>query len=354
VTNRFLLVGFLAGTLLLTACNPNQAPGQSATPTVAVATPPPQPHYNALSGVIAPDGQVLAVKIDDTDAAHPQIALEHADVVYVEQVEGGLTRLAAIFSSKIPAQIGPVRSARISDIDLLAQYGKVAFAYSGAQRRMLPVIAAANLVNLGAERESASLYPRDRSRIAPVNLLVNARELMAMAPEAVSAHSVGWHFGAAPTGGKPVISVSVSWPTSRYKATWSATAKRWLLAHDRTRDLAASGIHLGPATLVIQQVLIHPSPYGDKLGNNTPKSDTIGTGKGWILRDGMSYAAIWSRLSAVDGTHWQLADGSEILFAPGPIWVFLADSGRLPLFQRPAPVVSTLAPTATPSSSVTK
>jgi hypothetical protein len=353
VTNRFLFGVFLAGTLLLTACTPNHPTGQSAIPTVTAVTPPP-PHYNALSGGIAPDGQVLAVKIDDTDAAHPQIALEHADVVYVEQVEGGLTRIAAIFSSKIPAQIGPVRSARISDIDLLAQYGKVAFAYSGAQRRMLPVIAAANLVNLGAERESASLYPRDRSRIAPVNLLVNARELLAVAPDAVSAHSVGWHFGAATIGGKPVISVSVSWPASRYQATWSATEKRWLLAHDRTRDLAASGVHLGPATLVIQQVLIHPSLYGDKLGNNTPKSETIGTGTGWILRDGMSYAASWSRLSAVDGTHWRLADGSEILFAPGTVWVFLADSGKLPLFRRPVPVVGTSTPSPTPSSSVTK
>ena len=71
--------------------------------TASTPPPPPPPHYNALSGRIAPDGQVLAVKIDDTEAAHPQIGLEEADVVYVEQVEGGLTRLAAIFSSKIPA-----------------------------------------------------------------------------------------------------------------------------------------------------------------------------------------------------------------------------------------------------------
>ena len=81
--------------------------------------------------------------------AHPQIGLEDADVVYIEQVEGGLTRLAAVFSSTIPVRIGPVRSARISDIDILSQYGRVAFAYSGAQRKLLPVITAANLQDLG-------------------------------------------------------------------------------------------------------------------------------------------------------------------------------------------------------------
>lgn len=354
MNRRLLAVSFISA-LLVAACSSPQSTSQSVWPsptTTTTAAPP--PHYNALSGRLGPDGQVLAVKVDDTDAAHPQINLEDADVVYVEQVEGGLTRLAAIFSSKIPAQIGPVRSARISDIDLLAQYGKVAFAYSGAQRRMLPVIAAANLVNMGAERESAKLYPRDSSRSAPVNLLVNAQEVLAKASDAVSAHNVGWSFGAAPNVGKEVLSVSVTWPASRYKAIWSASERRWLLEHDRTGDLAASGAHLGPATLIIQQVRIHASPYGDKLGNNTPMSETVGTGTGWILREGKAYAATWTRTSMNDGTHWRSADGTEIRLAPGPIWVFLTDSSRAPLFEVPAPVPSDSAPSSTPSASVTK
>jgi hypothetical protein len=353
VTNRRLILSCLASSLLLVACTSNQSSVQSATPTSSVITPPP-PHYNALSGRIGPDGQVLAVKVDDTDAAHPQIGIDDADVVYVEQVEGGLTRLAAIFSSSIPAQIGPVRSARISDIDLLGQYGKVAFAYSGAQSRMLPIIAAANLVNLGAERESSSLYPRDRSRTPPVNLLVNAPELLARAPDAVSAHTVGWSFGSPPISGKPVISVTVTWPASRYQATWSENEKRWLLTHDRSPDLAASGYHLGPSTLVIQQVYLHPSPYVDKLGNNTPMSETIGTGTGWILRNGQSFAATWTRTSMADGTHWRLVDSTEIRFAPGSIWVFLSDRSKTPFFDVPVPPTASSSASATPSSSVTK
>ena len=349
--NRRLLLTGLSTALLLVACSSPQSSPIGAT-TASTPPPPPPPHYNALSGRIAPDGQVLAVKIDDTEAAHPQIGLEDADVVYVEQVEGGLTRLATIFSSKIPARIGPVRSARISDIDLLAQYGKVAFAYSGAQRKMLPIIAAANLFNLGAQRESPVFYPRDFARVAPVNLILKAPQLLAKAPSAVRAHNVGWSFGSAPLGGKPLISVMVVWPTSRYRAIWSSVEKRWLLEHDRSPDLAASGVHLGPSTLVIQQVQIHPSQFGDKRGNNTPKSETIGTGQGWILRDGNSYAATWSRTGMADGTHWKLTDGTEILFAAGPIWVFLADSAKSPKFERPVPVV--ISPAATPTTSVSK
>ena len=80
-----------------------------------------EPTYNSLSGREGSDGEVLVVKIDDTTAARPQIGIDLADIVYIEQVEGGLTRLAAVFSSEIPTLIGPIRRARISAIDILAQ-----------------------------------------------------------------------------------------------------------------------------------------------------------------------------------------------------------------------------------------
>ena len=133
---------------------------------------------NSISGRIGSDGPILVVKIDDTFAAHPQAGLEDADVVYIEQVEGGLTRLAAVFSSKIPDVIGPVRSARISDIELLEQFGRVAFAYSGAQSKLLPVIAEANLENLGAQRQGRDIYANDLARVAPTAMMLQAKTLM--------------------------------------------------------------------------------------------------------------------------------------------------------------------------------
>ena len=163
---------------------------------------------NVLSGREGTNGPVLAVKIDDTNAAHPQIGLEDADVVYIEQVEGGLTRLAAIFSSVIPERVGPVRSARISDIDILSQYGRVAFAYSGAQKKLLPVINAANLQNLGAQAQPPSIYTTDPNRIQPFAMVLRADLLMAKVVEKnyqiTPAKNVGWSFGDAPEGGKPL------------------------------------------------------------------------------------------------------------------------------------------------------
>jgi len=298
--------------------------------------------HNLISGRAGGNGPILVVKVDDTPQAHPQIGIDQADVVYIEQVEGGLTRLATVFSSVIPTRIGPVRSARISDIDLIAQYGHVAFAYSGAQAKLFPVIAAANLENLGAQRESEVLYTRDPARLAPVDMVLRADLLMAKLAQQniaiATAKSPGWNFGVAPVGGNPIISVAMKWPANAYTATWSASESRWLMYHLGTPDLADGGKQLGPTTLVIQMVSITPSIYHDKFGGVTPFSATVGQGTGYILRDGKVFAGQWNRVDAASGTTWTSSDGTPILFAPGQVWVALTDS--TPIFTLPVPSAS--------------
>jgi hypothetical protein len=298
---------------------------------------PEKANTNVLSGRDGVNGQVLVVKIDDTTQAHPQVGLEDADIVYIEQVEGGLTRLAAIFSSTIPQRIGPVRSARISDIDILSQFGRVAFAYSGAQRKLLPVIAATNLQDLGAQRQSSTIYTTDPNRIPPYAMILRADLLMEKIVEknyAIdSAKSVGFEFGELPEGGVPTETAVMHWPAARYSATWSDDQARWLLSHNTSVNYAESGVVLGPTTLVIQLVSITPSEYKDKVGGVTPFSQTVGTGKAYVLRDGQRFATTWSRASSESGTTFTLPDGSVMQFDPGQIWIALTD--REPDFTSP-------------------
>jgi len=285
--------------------------------------------YNSLSGREGIDGPILAVKIDDTSLARPQIGIEEADVVYIEQVEGGLTRLAAIFSSAIPQNIGPIRSARISDIDILAQFGKVIFAFSGAQRAMLTVISNSNLWDYGAQRSSPVIYTRDETRRSPYDMVLRGDLLLAKVQgdyrDVAISKSVGWSFGQAPEGGVAIDSVALRWPASKYEATWSNSEKRWLLSNSGVANFAASGKQLGPTTFVIQNVQMSDSIFRGSDGSYTPLSETVGTGTGYILRDGRSFKANWNRPSAAVGTTWTLADGSEIKFAPGSVWVALTD-----------------------------
>jgi hypothetical protein len=340
--SKAIVIATAVSLLALTSCSSvKKTLHISSSPTPKVIT------YNSISGRVGTDGPVLVVKVDDTTQAHPQVGLEKADLVYIEEVEGGLTRLAAVFSSEIPTQVGPVRSARISDIDLLSQYGHVAFAYSGAQTKMLPVIASANLENLGAQRESSALYTRDESRIAPVNMILRADLLMSKVVDRniSTSKNMGWTFGPVPAGGQPIVSVKLKWPANHYSAVWSPTQSRWLLIHANNPDLASDGSQLGPTTLVIQLVSITPSQYHDKFGGVTPFSATIGSGTGYVLRNGFAFAAKWNRPDAASGTSWTLPDGTPIPFAGGQVWVALTDS--LPVFTLPASPSASASPTPT-------
>ena len=292
---------------------------------------------NSLSGLPGGDGPILVVKLDDTRSAHPQIGIEAADIVYIEQVEGGLTRLAAVFSSNIPQLIGPVRSARVSDIELLAQFGRVGFAYSGAQSKLRPVLAAANLENASAERNSSTIYTTDPTRVQPYAMVLRAdlllESLNAKGVKLAESKSVGWNFGDAPDGGKVVTDIHLSWPASSYDAHWSEKEERWVLDHSGNPNFADSGVRLGATTLVIQKVAMTDSIYKDKVGGVTPFSPTVGTGEGYIARDGKVFKALWNRPTEESGTKWTTVDGAEISFKKGQIWVALMD--KEPIFTEP-------------------
>ena len=332
--NKFaFLLATIASAALLTSC------GVSASHTSDGAHASSGTGTNALTGLAGTNGPALFVKVDDSSAGHPQVGLSSADVIYIEQVEGGLTRLAAVFSNQLPPEIGPVRSARISDIDLMAQYGRVALAFSGAQTLFLPVLDAANIEDVGADHEPPSIYSRDNSRQAPTNMFVDAKALLNKSITTehrtiVTAHSVGWNFGATPAGGVPISGVTLKWPAATYQAEWSASQSRWLLSFDGQPDLDNTNTQLGSPTLVIQNVSITPSIYHDHLGSYTPLSQTVGTGTGYLLRDGSEYPINWSRPTADSPTTWTLANGQPAPFHTGQVWIALTD--QAPIFT-PSP-----------------
>ncbi len=233
---RVRLLSAAAGSVLvlaLAACSGGTSGGPAAQPSATSPsespTPSPTPtqvQRSLLSGRAgAKDGPVLAVKLDNTSFANPHSGLKQADVVYVEEVEGGLTRYAAIYSSEIPTAIGPIRSARITDIDLLAQYGKVAFAYSGAQTKLRPVIAGANLYDVSGDR-GAFGYWRQSGRQAPYDFFGNGQKLLARAPQAAVARDVGFRFATdVPAGGQPVTRVVANYPSARMAFSWDAASR---------------------------------------------------------------------------------------------------------------------------------
>ncbi|WP_149183011.1 DUF3048 domain-containing protein [Streptomyces sp. TRM49041] len=315
----------LALALLLGQCSSPQSGGGSSvtSPPASPAVTPTPASVSPFTGLPGRVGPVLAVKIDNVRAARPHTGLGAADIVYVEQVEAGLTRLLAVYSSQEPPRVGPVRSARESDVELLRQFGRPALAYSGVQSALKGLIQDAPLYPLPPERAPAA-YVRDPGRPAPHNLYLRPERALAAAPDADKARDIGFRFGAAPEGGRQVDEQTVRFPAARYSFTWSAPEKRWLVSMDGTAASTTDGKRLGPKTLVVQNVTVRPSEFKDSGGNVTPYTETVGSGTALVLRDGKAHEARWSRPAATDGTTFTTPAGAPLAFAPGQVWVVLA------------------------------
>ncbi len=325
----------LAVVLLLTLTGnpvpvrPVAAPTPKPTPHVTPKpkpTPKPGPLLSPFTGEpIKELGPVLAVKVDNIVNARPQTGLQSADIIYVIPVEGGLTRFMAIFSSHFPPVVGPVRSARQSDLDILYQYGKPAFAWSGATPHLVPFILRAPLVNLYALQVGG--YYRDPDRVAPYNLYADVPTLLSEAKGASKASDIGFRFGSAQSGGTPASSYSVNFPAASYDFRWSATDGRWLVWMDGAPAMATEGGQLGGATVIVQYTQIATSRF-EEYGGRPPYAKSVGSGTAVVLRNGQAYTVHWSRPTLESGTTYTLPDGQRMLFAPGQVWVVLAPENQ--------------------------
>jgi hypothetical protein len=265
---------------------------------------------------------VLAVKIDNIVYARPQTGLTRADIVYVLPVEGGLSRFLAVFSSGYPPVAGPVRSAREDDLQVLAQFGRPAFAYSGATPALLRYIQhSARIVDLYAG--TARGYYRDTSRVAPYNLYAHTPQLLVQAPGASRARGIGFRFGPPPPGGNVTRSASVSYPAASFRFTWSAAKGGWLVSMDGTPAVSTDGGPLAPATVVIQHTTVRTSRFLE-YGKPPPFADSVGSGTAEVLRDGKAWMTHWSRPDPDAGTTFTTASGQPMTFAAGQVWIVLA------------------------------
>ncbi len=115
---------------------------------------------------------MIVTKVDNTSSSAPQVGLGSADLVVEELVEGGYTRLAAFYYSKVPANIGPVRSMRASDIGIVPEGATVVT--SGAAPVTIKRINGAGIPWI---TEGAAGVYRETSRSAPYNLFAQLGDI---------------------------------------------------------------------------------------------------------------------------------------------------------------------------------
>ncbi|MQA15735.1 MAG: DUF3048 domain-containing protein [Pseudonocardiaceae bacterium] len=304
---RSAVVAVLA--LLLAGCT-------AAPPSPPPAPPPVSPLTGLPTDLAAP---VLIVKIDNVGSARPQTGLMAADLVYVEPVEGGVSRLAAVYQSQVPPVVGPVRSIRRTDLQLVANFGRPALAFSGQAPQLRPLIDQSAAVDVSAPPRPDA-YSRQGPHSAPHNLYANARRL---APAGAPPVDIGFEFGPTPKGGQPVEATSVSYASTQIGIEWAPAQRRWVFTMDGTPLTAAKGDRPGAATVVLQRVEARPTDIADATGTTSSFARTVGGGEAVVLRNGHAVQGTWSRPAPHTPTTFNRPDGSPLPFASGPVWVVL-------------------------------
>ena len=295
----------------------------SASPSPKPALPPPIGPPGHYSGIATkPGSPVLAIKIENTVAGRPQAGVNSADLVYVEQVEGGLTRLLAIYNSRLPPMIGPVRSARSDNTQLLGQFGPVAFAYSGAQPAVLAVVAASNLVDVGYNDES-QLYTLLPGRYAPENLFVDPAKLLAV-KHGIGAKDIGLRFSQTPPPGPAATSAAVGYPAAKFVFGYDAASRGYTITQDGTLLRGLDNKLESAKNIVVQNIQQVVSGEVDVLGNATPANVTTGSGSATLYRNGRAIPLHWSRGSDTSSTYYSYeGTGKRMVLNPGTTWIML-------------------------------
>src|ERR1700690_1077393 len=155
----------------------------TTTTTITTTTTMPHRRTAALTGLPDPTAvtkrrSALTIKMDNTPQAHPQYGANQAAVGYEEIVEGGITRLAAIFNSNLPTEVGPVRSVRRTDREIVFPIGGI-FAFSGGAQYAVASIETAPVKLFDQSTAGGAMF-RDPKRPPPHNLFANAAALMRM------------------------------------------------------------------------------------------------------------------------------------------------------------------------------
>jgi len=302
-------------------------PSASATPPSTSPSPTATPLVATLDGRPTPRGQVVVIKVDNSPTARSlQTGFAHAPVVYQEVIEGDATRFAAVFVGRGSPEIGPIRSARDTDIELFAEYGAIVFGFSGANAHVLAHVDASPLIPVPQERYAAAYTLRGR-RAEAFNFYTSTSRLIDAEPHrGVGVRDVGFRFGPQPTGGTVVTrDVTVAFNGASYVTFhYDRSRHGWALTQNGRAMQLADGSVVVPQNIIVQFVPVVRGRYSDVLGNNSPDTHSIGTGRAVVFRDGKRYDGMWKRPTRGVGTHFVAADGNDILLRPGgQTWVLL-------------------------------
>ncbi len=321
------------------------APASSSSVVESTSTTAAAPTVWPLSGAVAPEAGSIAhsavvVKMDNSPDARPQMAINDADMVYELKVEG-ITRYALVYHSTLPEAVGPVRSARSSDPQLISNLGTPLLVWSGGNPGVTGEVEGAAAMGALTDRGynvATGHYWRDNSRKAPHNLYANIAAIDAETPGVPPPPVFSFLApGATSTAGVDAPGVTIDYGNHvRADYAWDAERGGWdRFQVDETHPRGSSatvdsnGVQVAPQNVVILFLEYGQSPSDSR----SPMAISTGGGEAFVLTNGKVIHGSWSRGTTLDP--WTLTDdaGQPIQLTPGRTWVSLPEVGStvLPL-----------------------
>ena len=339
---RLAAVGLAAVTLAaVPACTAAPIPPPvTVTPAIeSVRANPPEPQIPLvwpLTGVVTDvvaQRPAIAVKVENTSAARPQSGLEDADVVWETIVEFQVSRFVAVFHSRMPEAVGPIRSVRPMDPLIIAPlHGMLAF--SGGQSGIV-ALARDSGAQLLSHDAGAPGLARVSFRSAPHNVYGTMQTFLDQADASHSAPPAEQFvfalrplLASAVLSGTPATSLNFRLSTaSRPSWAWDAETARWLRSEGSSAAMSRDGGQLS-AVNVVAITADHPNTrFRAQGGAAVPTYNLVGEGTVVVATAGRVITGVWRKTAQDAPLQLFLPDGSPLTLAPGNTWVELIPAG---------------------------
>ncbi len=312
----------------------DDAPAVTAPENTNVQTQPvfPEPTElpRVLDGVIVAKNSAnlwpIAVMYDNNPAARPHAGLASASVVYNTLVEGGATRIMAVFSPDAKAgRIGPVRSARAYYLEWLSEYNGL-YVHAGGSPQAMETISGFSLNDLNCIGAGARYCYRDRTGYAPHNLFTDDEKLVYALRDTgllvKTPNYKSWRFkpddALADRGTFKNVTLKYSAGTynAHYEYDRDANVYKRFNGNDPHLDRNTNQ-QIAPKNVMIQ---IAP-PIGGIHEKGRIDLSVTSSGRAVLLRDGLVIEGRWEKPTRVDRTVFYADDGTELKLNRGQTWV---------------------------------
>jgi hypothetical protein len=266
--------------------------------------------------------RVVAVKVDNSPDAGPPIGIQDAELIIEAPVEGGLTRLTAMFFENEPTAIGPIRSVRPVDADLLAPWRPFLVTTGGQDFVYREILAAGvSILDEGTDGLFQQIERRQPYHLVATIPLIEVEAGEGAPPVAALP------FGDGEFSGESAASVSipysgladVGWQYDEASGQYNRLVNGEPFQIYPEYDAELTGFSTD--TVIVLKAAQRSAGYTDSAGADVPTFDVIGFGDVMVFHGGQVVTGQWLRAAQSDG--WVFLDdsGAQFTVPIGSVWM---------------------------------